>query len=96
MMNVYVIRDEVSQQTTPLFTCPNDPTAVRQFSCFLQEIPTSWRDFALYEIGAFNPDAPELSVTSGTRLVERGATIELDALEKRGLSPNKESTNGDS
>lgn len=60
--SIYLIRDMVSNQSSPLFLAPNDKTAEREFVRFLdsEKLPTAKEDYELLNIGTFAPDACEI------------------------------------
>lgn len=83
MRTVYVIRDKVSLQCSPLFLCPNDESAIREFNQFLSNMTISWTDFELYALALFEPDTCELcDIDGGRRLVYTGRECEEEKLSK--------------
>lgn len=77
IMQIYVILDTVSGQTSPLFLAPNDKTAEREFIRFLEsdKLPTSKDDYNLVSIGTYDQDEVSI-VGTGKYLVLAGSAME--------------------
>lgn len=56
MKSIYLIRDQVSGQYSPLFVEPNDRSAIRQFASFLDNSPVGAADYDLYLLGSLVDD----------------------------------------
>jgi len=62
---IYVIKDNVSGQTSPLYLAPNDATSKREFNRFLAgELPAPPSEYDLYCVGSFSSNP--LLVDSGS------------------------------
>lgn len=59
MKSVYLIRDNVSGQYSPLFVEPNQKAGQRQFASFLSGIQGSPADYDLYQLGHLVDDDPD-------------------------------------
>lgn len=82
---IYVIRDEVSKQCSPLFISPNDATARRQFREFLSGLKTSYVDYICYALGELDPEGAYpiiLNTDNMSSLLETGASVEREMLDK--------------
>lgn len=66
---IYVIRDNVSRETSPLILAAQDKEATRTFAGFLSNTQISPTDYDLYRLGSF--DGVELTIT------ETGAAIHV-------------------
>lgn len=54
-MMIFIIRDNVSEQNSPLFIERKIDGAKRQFAMFLQGIQVSETDYDLYQVGVLDP-----------------------------------------
>lgn len=59
MKTIYIIRDNVSGQYSPLFIESNTKSAQRQFGAFLSGVSGSPADYDLYQLGHLVDDDPE-------------------------------------
>lgn len=77
-MQIYVILDTVSGQTSPLFLAPNDKTAEREFSRFLEsdKLPTSKEDYNLLSLGTYSQDDVSI-IGTAKYTVFGGASVEV-------------------
>ena len=73
---VYVIKDSVSEQCTPLFLAANDVAAKRQFAAFLKDVQYPREDFNLYHVGSFASDCVQLLGISHIHL-QNGSQVEI-------------------
>jgi len=78
MQLVYVIQDNVSKQSSPLFFAPNEGTAQRQFAQFVDNERMNPRDYDLYEVGSFEPESLTLDGLVAARHVINGAALTYD------------------
>nr|WAE43884.1 MAG: nonstructural protein [Microviridae sp.] len=58
LMNLYVIYDKVSKEAGPVFSSKNDAVAHRSYNQILQSKELAADDFALYQLGVIDTEAP--------------------------------------
>lgn len=73
---VYVIQDNVSQQSSPLFLAPNDDRAKLQFGTFLTQIPFDRSNYDLYALGFYDSEPNPLLSMPQTVHVINGAALD--------------------
>lgn len=74
-MMIYVIRDNVSEQNSPLFLERNDLAAKRQFSAFLDGVPNAAADYDLYFIGIFEPQQMLINAEPAAKHIINGSAV---------------------
>lgn len=61
---VYAIRDELAEETGPLFEAPSDAVALRQFGHLLSQVDdTSKGDYKLFRFGEFTEEAGLVAIS---------------------------------
>lgn len=72
---IYVIRDNVSKQLTPLFYESNDGAAIRQFRQFLDGVPFAPDNFDLHFVGILEADGVCIVHSDVPQHVANGASV---------------------
>ncbi|MDR2728074.1 MAG: hypothetical protein LBB56_03000 [Chitinispirillales bacterium] len=79
MKTIYLIRDNVSEQCTPLFIEKNVESAKRQLQSFISGSQFNPSSYDLYQVGTF--DSESATITSMEKLhIVNGAAV--DPLER--------------
>ncbi|MCL2182853.1 MAG: hypothetical protein FWB85_05215 [Chitinispirillia bacterium] len=94
MKSIYIIRNNVTFQCSPLFVAVTDNAAVREFSNMLSHDAIIPAELDLYRLGSLSasdesPDAPEIAAC-GTKHIINGAAVFQPIPERE---PTKEALN---
>jgi len=89
LMRLYVVRDQLAEESGPIFEAKNDLVAQRNFKQYMEKSKANFADFKLYVLGEIEHENDYVVIYPVAHVVDMYVPIELKEESNGGTDVSK-------